>query len=73
MAAAVGIGVGLAVAAYGLIYSVLLRPLPYSQPDRLVQVSEITQADTGTLSETFRDLLSVEPSPFQGIASYNAA
>ena len=71
MAAAVGIGVGLAVAAYGLIYSVLLRLLPYSQPDRLVQVSEITQ-DTGTLSETFRDLLSVEPSPFQGFASYNA-
>ena len=40
MVVALVTGVGLTVAAYSLIHAVLIRPLPYSEPGRLVQVWE---------------------------------
>lgn len=37
--ATIGVGVGAAVAIGALVYGVLLRPLPYSRPDRIVEVT----------------------------------
>ena len=38
MVVALATGVGLTVAAYSLIHAVLIRPLPYREPERLVQI-----------------------------------
>ena len=38
MGVALATGVGLTVAVYSLVYAVLIRPLPYSEPERLVQI-----------------------------------
>ena len=40
MVVALATGVGLTVAAYSLIHAVLIRPLPYSEPERLVQIRD---------------------------------
>jgi putative ABC transport system permease protein len=37
--ATLGVGVGTAVAIGALVYGVMLRPLPYSEPDRIVNVA----------------------------------
>src|SRR5688500_15126010 len=37
--ATIGVGVGAAVAIGALVYGVLLRPLPYPRPDRIVEVT----------------------------------
>lgn len=41
MVLALAAGVGLTVAAYSLVHAVLIEPLPYSEPERLVQVWEV--------------------------------
>jgi hypothetical protein len=38
-----GIGIGGATAAFSVVDVVLLRPLPFQDPDRLVRVGELTQ------------------------------
>jgi putative ABC transport system permease protein len=34
------IGIGATIAVFSIVYGVLLRPLPYPEPDRLVRVYE---------------------------------
>ena len=34
----IAIGLGVTTAMYGIVYAVLLKPLPFAQPDRLVAV-----------------------------------
>ena len=72
MVVALATGVGLTVAAYALFHAVLITPLPYRDPGRLVQVWE---ADSEPLSgrvlrDRDIDVLAAEPSPFQGIAGH---
>ena len=72
MAAALAVGVGLTVAAYGLIHAVLTRPLPYREPGRLVQVWEVDPDRPGRrlLQDREVEVLAEAPSPFEGIASH---
>ena len=74
MVVALAAGVGVTVAAYSLIYAVLIRPLPYSEPGRLVQIWEVDSERPGTrvLRDQEVDVLGATPSPFQSIASYVA-
>jgi predicted permease len=41
-----GLGIGACTAIYTVVYGVLLRPLPYSQPDRIMHLWQISQRGT---------------------------
>ena len=74
MTAALAVGVGLTVAAYSLIHAVLLRPLPYREPGRLVRVWEVDSDRPGRrlLRDREVEVLAEAPAPFEGIASHVA-
>lgn len=44
-----GLGIGVAVAVYSLVHAVLLRPLPYDDPDRLVRIESRNVGQGGVL------------------------
>ncbi len=45
-----GVGIGINVAIYSVIHSVLLSELPYPEPDRLVAISETGGGDISPTS-----------------------
>lgn len=68
-----GLGTGAVAAMFSIVNQVLLRPLPYPEPDRLVTIVERHQrGGWGNLPwANFLDLQARARS-FQGMASYNA-
>ena len=72
MVVALATGVGLTAAAYSLIHAVLIRPLPYSEPERLVQIWSFDpeRPDSRFLRDRYVEALAEDPSPFQGIAGH---
>jgi putative ABC transport system permease protein len=67
------LGIGATTAIFSVVYGVLLRPLPYPQPDQIVQVSELdaTGASMHVAEPNFSDLRSGSKS-FSGLAEVNS-
>jgi len=68
-----GLGIGATTAIFSVVYGVLLRPLPYSDPGRIIAIFEVTTK--GTLNrladpnfDDFRD----QAHSFQKMAKYSA-
>jgi putative ABC transport system permease protein len=69
----IALGIGATTAIFSVVYGVLLRPLPYSDPNRIMAIFEVTTK--GTLNrladpnfDDFRD----QNRSFQKIAKYSA-
>jgi putative ABC transport system permease protein len=54
----IALGIGLSSAVFSLVHAVLLRPLPYGDPERLVRVYTVLEKDRG--QERNASLLDVE-------------
>ena len=70
------LGIGVTTAIFSVVYSVLLRPLPYAAPDRIMAVFEVTSAGRPSrLADPNFDDFRDQSRSFQAIAKcqYNVA
>jgi len=67
------LGIGATTAIFSVVYGVLLRPLPYADPNRIVAVFEITTKGTwNRLADPNFDDFRDQSHSFQAIAKYGA-
>jgi len=67
------LGIGATTAIFSVVYGVLLRPLPYAEPDRLVALFEINnQGGWSRLADPNFDDFRDQSHSFRAIAKYNA-
>jgi putative ABC transport system permease protein len=66
------LGMGAATAIFSVVDAVLLRPLPYPQPERIVELRELDEKGNGMsfAEANFEDLRRMSRS-FAGLAKYN--
>src|SRR5579864_111619 len=67
------LGIGATTAIFSVVYGVLLRPLPYSDPDRIMAVFEVnTRGTWSRLADPNFDDFRDQNRSFQAIAKYSA-
>src|SRR5712692_2141270 len=65
------LGIGANTAIFSVVSGVLLRPLPFSHPDRLVQLNEVDSRN-GSGAVTYQDLLEWrrQSASFEALVAY---
>jgi predicted permease len=67
------LGIGASTAIFSVVYGVLLRPLPYSDPDRIMAVFEVTNKGVwNRLADPNFDDFRDQSRSFQAIAKYSS-
>src|SRR3954464_9395216 len=70
--ATLALGIGASTAIFSVLDAVLLRPLPYPNQERLVEVSELNESGRGMpfAEPNFNDL-GARSHSFEAVAAYN--